>query len=398
MIKQAIVLAGGEGYRLRPFTLNRPKPMLAVAGRPLIEYAVRALVACGIRDIVVVVGYRKEQLFDYLGDGSTWGARISYAVQPQQLGSANALEQAEKLADDEFLVLPGDKYFSADTIAGLISQSPSAMLLKTASDPLRDNIVVVEGERVVRPWLPSRYSGSPQEEGIFTINTGIYALNREVFGYLKGEPHLPAALMKMVLNNHPMRAFFTEGEWQDVLYPWDIIAINEALMSQIEPLTAGTIEPGVNIRGGVTLGNGSLIRGGSYIEGPVVIGRGCTIGPNASLGAATSLGDNVVVGPFSHITDSVIGDDVHIGPGCIIQRSVIDRGVSLGGHFQAMSDEAEVKIGTEYHSAVIGCLLGESCLVGGGVVALPGVTLGAYSKVAALKGLRGSLPDRSLLV
>ena len=399
MLKQAIVLAAGEGSRLRPFTLNRPKSMLYVAGRPIIEYVIEALAASGIRDIVLVTGYRKEQIFEHLGSGEALGVNIRYAIQAKQLSSAHALAQAKELAGDEFLVVPGDKYFRAGTIECMICQSPTAMLVKTMSDPSRGNIVAVaRGSVTGFGWPEAGAQGIIRERGEFSVNTRIYALSREVFGYLDGEPHIPAVLAKMAAGGHCIRAIGTDGEWQDVVYPWDIIAMNSSLLERVEASAAGTIEPDVIIKGSVVLGGGSVIRGGSYVQGPVVLGKGCVIGPHVSLSAATSLGDNVVIEPFSHISGSVIGSDVRIGAGSIIEDSVIDRGSSLSSHFQAPSGEAEIKISTEYHSVTIGALIGESCRVGAGVVARPGTILGAYSQVAPLKVIGGSIPDRSLAV
>jgi len=107
MIKQAIILAAGEGQRLRPFTAAKPKVMLPVANKPILEYVVRALAGNNIRDIVLVVGYRKDKVMSYFGDGHDFGVRIRYVEQRQQLGTAHALRQAEDLAAEEFLVISG---------------------------------------------------------------------------------------------------------------------------------------------------------------------------------------------------------------------------------------------------------------------------------------------------
>jgi NDP-sugar pyrophosphorylase family protein len=146
------------------------------------------------------------------------------------------------------------------------------------------------------------------------------------------------------------------------------------------------------------VGEETVIRSNSYIVGPVVIGGNCDIGPNVCILPATSIGNNVVISSFSEIKNSVIADDVNIGPGCIIQDSVIDKGCIINGHFTAASSQADVEVNGEHHLVSIGAMLGEGCSLGNSIVAQPGVIVGNYSQVQALKLIRGRLPDRSLVV
>src|SRR4030066_1905106 len=108
-MKQAVILAAGEGQRLRPFTVTKPKVMLSIAGKPMLCYVIEALAQHGIRNIVLVVGYRREQVFDYIGSGEQFGVKVAYVTQDKQLGTAHALAQAKEVAESEFLVLSGDK-------------------------------------------------------------------------------------------------------------------------------------------------------------------------------------------------------------------------------------------------------------------------------------------------
>jgi NDP-sugar pyrophosphorylase family protein len=119
-MRQAVVLTAGEGQRLRPFTVSKPKSMLSIAGKPILQYVIESLAQSGIRDIVLVVGYRKEQIFDWLGSREQFGVDMTYITQDIQLGTAHALCQAQAVTDPEFLVLPGDNLIEANTIA----QSP----------------------------------------------------------------------------------------------------------------------------------------------------------------------------------------------------------------------------------------------------------------------------------
>ena len=129
-MKQAVILAAGEGQRLRPFTVTRPKTMLSIAGKPVLQYVIESLALNGIRNIIIVVGYRREQVFDYFGNGEQFGVEITYVTQERQLGTAHALMQAKETVLDEFIVLPGDNLIQADTISRFVTMSPSAVLVK----------------------------------------------------------------------------------------------------------------------------------------------------------------------------------------------------------------------------------------------------------------------------
>src|SRR4030042_924 len=147
-MKQAVILAAGEGQRLRPFTVNRPKAMLSVAGKPILQFIIESLARNGIRNIILVVGYRKEQVFDYLGSGERYGVNITYINQLSQVGTAHALRQVKDAVDDEFLVLSGDNLIEAATIADFVPVQPEALLVKRVSDPFRYGVVNIEGGEV----------------------------------------------------------------------------------------------------------------------------------------------------------------------------------------------------------------------------------------------------------
>jgi len=391
-MKQAVILAGGEGQRLRPFTANRPKVMLFIAGKPILQYVVEALAQNGIRNLVIVIGYRREEVFDYMGSGERFGVDITYATQEKQLGTAHALAQAKDVTEDEFLVLPGDNLIEADAIAQFVAVKPEAVLVKRVDNPARYGVVTIE-KGVVKD-----IAEKPKEAKSNVASTGIYAFTKQIYDFIEPELDIPDVLNNMIAQGKQLRAQETDGTWLDVAYPWDILSLNDAVLRQIQAKLEGIIETGVSVKGLVSVGKGTLIRSNSYIVGPVVIGDNCDIGPNVCLLPATSVGDNVVISPFTEIKNSVIGSDVNIGTGCIIQDSVIDRGCVIKGHFTACSGEADVRVDDEHHMVNIGAMLGEGCNLGNSVIAQPGVIVGNHSQVQALKLISGRLPDRSLVV
>ncbi|MFC2003840.1 bifunctional sugar-1-phosphate nucleotidylyltransferase/acetyltransferase [Chloroflexota bacterium] len=391
-MKQAVVLAAGEGQRLRPFTVAKPKVMLSIAGKPILRYVIEALAQNGIRNIVLVDGYRKEQILDYLGSGEQFGVDITYVTQEKQLGTAHALAQAKAVTESEFLVLPGDNLIEADTIAQFVAVKPEVVLVKRVDNPVRYGVVTLDN------GLVKNITEKPEEARNDIINTGIYAFSTEVFDFIEPELNIPDVLNKMIAQGKPIAAQETDGTWLDVAYPWDILSLNYAVLRKIRADVAGTIEKGVSLTGPASVGKATVIRSNSYLAGPVVIGNNCSIGPHVCLLPATSIGDNVVISPFTEIKNSVIGDDVTIGPGCIIEDSVIDKGCIIKGRFTAFSGQAEVKVDHEHHLVNIGAMLGEGCRLGNGVAAQPGVIVGNYCQVEALKLISGRLPDRSLVV
>lgn len=390
-MKQAIILAAGEGQRLRPFTVNRPKAMLSIADKPILQYVVEVLAEQGIRNIVMVVGYRKDQVFDHMGSGEQFGVEISYVTQKEQLGTAHALVQARDAAEDRFLVLPGDKLIEGETIAQLMEAKPQTMLVKAVNDPARYGVVAVARGKV------KSVVEKPRQAETNIVNTGIYLFSKDIFEALEEEINITDALNCMIEQGKTIHALETEATWLDVVYPWDLLALNDAVLGRIQPGLNGQLEPGVTLRGRVSIGKGTVLRSNTYVVGPVVIGEGCDIGPNVCILPSTSISDNVVISAFTEVKGSVIGDDVHIGPGSTVHDSVIDKGCVIRARFTACSGQNEVVVNEEHHTVNVGAMVGEGCKIDDCVVAQPGVIVGNYCQVQPMKLISGRLPDKSLV-
>ena len=393
-MKKAVILAAGEGQRLRPFTVNKPKVMISIADKPVLQYVVEALVQGGIHDIVIVVGYRREQIFDYFGTGEKFDANIIYITQEKQLGTAHALAQVRDVVEGEFLVLPGDNLIEVNTIASFINAKPNTMLVKKIMNPARYGVVNTESG-VVKGVIEKP---KDIDNDISIVNTGIYAFNSEVFDFIDDNLGIPDVINSMIDRNYAVSAQETDGTWLDIVYPWDILELNDIVLHWLPSDLGGTIESGAFIKGIVVVGKNTVIRSNSYIRGPVVIGENCDIGPSVHIMPATSIGDNVVISAFSEIKNSVIGDDVSIGANSIMQDSVIDKGCVIKGHFSACSEQIEIRINDEYHSVNVGAMLGVGCSLGNNVVAQPGVIVGNYGRINSMKLISGKLPDKSIVL
>ena len=277
---KAVILAAGEGARMGPFTASEPKVMIPVGNRPILEHVVRALAEQDVRDIVIVVGYRRERIMSYFEDGKPFDARIEYAVEGKQLGTGHSLSEARPKVQGEFLVLNGSNLLDHHAISDLIEGRHGPSVLITESEnPSKYGVVLLSEDRV------SKIVEKPREPIGNLINTGAYALDESIFPAIEalarqGKHDLPSAVEALSATK-PVRAIRTKGMWQDALYPWDLLRLNAEVLKSVHSVKAGTIESGVTIRGKVSIGDGTVLRGGSYIQGPVSIGEGCEVGPQS---------------------------------------------------------------------------------------------------------------------
>jgi glucose-1-phosphate thymidylyltransferase len=188
----------------------------------------------------------------------------------------------------------------------------------------------------------------------------------------------------------------TADLWMDVVYPWDIITVNEMMTRDIKASLGGIVEKGVTIKGPVSVGNDTKIYSGCYIVGPVVIGDGCEIGPNACIFPSTIIGNNTVVNPFSEIRNSIIMGDVSAGSNSLISHSIIGRGSVIGDNFSSTSGKATFEIEDEFKKLKnIGSIIGEDCTIGSHVVINPGIIIGRSCEIDSMKKIANNVPSNS---
>jgi glucose-1-phosphate thymidylyltransferase len=402
-IPKAVILAAGEGKRLRPFTVSEPKVMVPVANRPIIEYIIEALAQNNIRDIIVVVGYRRERIMSHLEDGTAFGVNIEYVIQKKQVGTAHALLQARSSVDSEFIVLPGDNIIDASGIAELIKLGAPSVLLADQTAPTKFGVARTRGRKVITLMDKITRAEREAQPGGIQISTGIFMLTPEVFDLVEthlseGTNDLTPVVQAMVDGGTALR-YAKTSVWSEAVYPWDLLTTNAVALDTIKLKVAGTVENNVELRGAVAVGEGTTLRSGTYIMGNVIIGRGCEIGPNVCIYPSTSVGDNVTIGPFSKIKHSLIMNDVQLGASSSISNAVIGEGVYLGAHFIAESADALVHIEDAVHEVRdIGAIIGEDCTFGSDVVIAPGVIVGANCNVASMKCISANIPDKGIVV
>ncbi|MDD3135545.1 MAG: sugar phosphate nucleotidyltransferase [Methanoregula sp.] len=345
---QAVILAAGEGRRVRPLTLSRPKAMIPVANRPIIGYVIDALVKNGIRDIVVVVGYRREQVIRFLNE---FDLPIKVVVQEKQLGTAHALRQAEPEISGDFIVLPGDNYIDAASVAS-IRKYRAGILVKEHPNPSNFGVVHLKDgyvESIVE---------KPEANTGCTVSTGIYSLKKDFFSIINSNNTMTEAIAAMLHANQQLQAVPAD-DWQDAIYPWDLLKMNARLLKRLTAVREGITSRQTTIQGAVRIGRGSVIGPNTVIMGPVVIGCNTTISPNCCILPYTSIGSRVNIEPFTCIGNAIIMDDTTIGSHSRIIDTVIAERCQIGDHTSTCTTEGVLTIEGVPSRAGFGAILGE---------------------------------------
>jgi glucose-1-phosphate thymidylyltransferase len=377
---RAVILAAGEGLRLRPFTLTRPKVMMPVAGRPILEYVVEALRENGVTDVTMVVGYQRERIQSYFENGRRFGVEIAYSHQARQLGTAHALLQGVKAGEaGPVLVLPGDNLVDADTIKALLEgaeEDRAAMVVTFSPNPSKYGVVKLDGDTVTR--ITEKPTGSMSD----LINTGIYLFTPKMLELTEwavkaSKFDLSDVLEVAVERGERIKGVEISGHWLDIVYPWDILSVNTKILSRTTAKVAGTVEQGAVVQGPVSIGKGTVVRAGCYLRGPAVIGEGCDIGPSVVVFPSTSIGNNVTIGPFTEVRNSVIHSNVQLGASSYIANSVIDDGTVIRSHFVTHHGDRVMMVeGDLVPVPDIGAIIGDSCSFAPQCVIGPGVIVG----------------------
>jgi len=331
---KAVIMAGGEGTRLRPLTCNRPKPMVAVAGRPVMEHTVRLLKNHGMDNIAVTLQYLPDHITEYFGDGSTFGVRMRYYIESRPLGTAGSVKNAEDFLDETFLVISGDALTDIDLIKAVSFHREkgalATLVLKRVDVPLEYGVVVTDEDGRIIRFLEKPGWGEVFSD---TVNTGIYILSPEIFSYYKKDQvfdfsrDLFPLLMK---ENRKLYGYITDEYWCDI---GDINAYMQANFDVMDRKVKADI-PGTEIRQGVWTGSGTTVDESARIEGPCIIGSGCYVKEGAVIGSHTVIGDNCIVEESSSIKrsviwkNSIIGEKAEIRGSVICSRAVLESGTS----------------------------------------------------------------------
>lgn len=328
---QAVILAAGEGTRMRPLTYTRPKVMLPIANKPILEHLINELKKAGIRDIVLVVGYKDEKVREYFGDGNKWDVNISYVTQRKQLGTADALKSALHLIEGDFLMLNGDNIVGHEDIRRLMNSDGMSIGVKSVPNPQDFGVIQIENGVV------KKIVEKPEEPPSNLINAGVYKFTEDIFEFLEKTPISKRSeyeitdTIQIAIDSGVIFKAVRIDWWIDIGYPWDLLKANEILLKNLkESKIEGMVEDRAHIKGNVVIEEGTVVRSGSYIMGPVVIGKNCIIGPNCFIRPYTSIGDNCHIGACVEIKNSIVMSNTNVPHLNYVGDSVIGENCNLG--------------------------------------------------------------------
>lgn len=371
---RAVILAAGEGTRMRPLTENRPKVMLPIANKPMLEYILEEVKKAGIRDVTLIIGYKKEAVRDYFGDGSGLGVRIDYVTQEKQMGTGHAFGMALTACDGRFIALNGDVLVSAGHIKKLLQRPEDAVItVKKVPDARAYGVIETNDGRVTR--IVEKSPEPPTD----LANAGIYLFNASIFDAIsrtksspRGEIEVTDSIQLLIDEGGRVGFEPMEEAWLDIGKPWELLTANELALESLKGKIEGEVEPNATLKGEVSVGKGTVVRNGAYIIGPVVIGKDCDIGPNCFIRPSTSIGNKAHIGNAVEVKNSIIMEGTKIGHLSYVGDSVIGCRCNFGAGTKVANlrlDEKTIPVivkGQRVDSGrrKLGCIMGDEVHTG----------------------------------
>ena len=339
---KAVILAAGKGKRLRPITSTRPKPMIPLAGKPLLEHTINGLKKAGITDVLLVVGYKEKLIKEWFKDGQQkFGININYTTQKEYLGTAHATNYArEFVKDDPFLLIYGDLVIDDSIFKNLIKNfkqqvCDGVISLIEVPNPQDYGIISLTSDGFVAKITekPSNNLklGNLANAGIYVFNPIIFKAIQKTQESVRNEFEFTDS-MEILINelSGKIKTYIIRNEyWNDVGLPWQILDANKYMLSKIESDQFGEVENNVKLKGMVYIGKDTKILSGSYIQGPCYIGENNLIGPNAFIRPYTSISNNCHIG-LSEIKNSIIYSNSNVPHFNYVGDSIICENVNLG--------------------------------------------------------------------
>ena len=388
---KAVILAAGEGSRMRPLTYTRPKVMLPIANRPILEHLLVEARESGIREFIFITGYCDEQVRGYFGSGERWGVNIIYRKQRKQLGTADALKMIEGLTGGNFLMINGDIIVNRKDIKRLANNGGNTLSVIEVEDTRGLGTVELDKGKVTH--IHEKMEKPPTR----MANAGLYLFTPDIFDAIsqtakspRGEYEITASLQLMIDNGQNISCQPID-HWLDLSYPWDMLPANESLLSGIVSQNSGEVEENVAINGTVHIGKNTVIRSGAYITGPVIIGKDCEIGPNCYIRPYTSIGDGCHIGNavevknsiimrgsklphHNYVGDSIIGEECNFGAGTKIANLRLDKKNIRIADIDTGRRKLGAIIGDRVETGInasinVGSMIGNNTLIGPGTTA-----------------------------
>lgn len=377
-IKTALILAAGEGTRMMPLTAAKPKPLLPVAGRPMIEWTIDALKKMGVSDIFVLVGSNEEKMRAALSG-------VKFIKQEKREGTASAVGCAAGVIRGPFICMNGDLVVEDSMFSGVVAQyekkKGNIMAVTESSQPEHFGVIELgKDEKVLS------ITEKPEKPNSNYINAGVYVFEPEIFDFIRKTKKSERGEYEITdtLRMAGCCGFVYRGFWMDVGKPWDMLDANEFYLKKKKPVVKGEIQRNTVMEGDVSIGEGTIIRAGSYIIGPATIGDNCVIGPNCFIRKYTSIGDKCHIGNAVEIKNSIIMDNTNVPHLSYVGDSIIGEGCNFGAGTNVANlrfDNAEVKMNIQGEKESsgrrkLGCVVADNVKTGINVSIMPGKKIG----------------------
>jgi bifunctional UDP-N-acetylglucosamine pyrophosphorylase/glucosamine-1-phosphate N-acetyltransferase len=411
---KAVILAAGEGLRLQPITLTRPKHLISVGGKPILEHCLNALKASGIDEAIIVVHYMADAVRKHFGDGSRFGLKIEYVMQEAIVGTGNAVVVVEPYVNDKFVLVYGDLLFTSEAVKSVVSLSQKekpavTMAVVPVEKPEAYGIVDLENENQVKRLVekPSREEAPTNlaNAGIYVFTTEIFEKIRRISASSRGEWEITDAISLLLEEKKAVFAARVSGDdWFDIGRPWDLLEANRWALTRQTHKVSGLVEDGAHLIGPVTIAESARIRSGAYIEGPAFIDEESDIGPNCYIRPCTGIGKKVRIGNACEIKNSIVMDGAHIGHLAYIGDSIIGEKCNLGAGTITANyrlDAGTIKMMVkdkvvDSERRKLGAVLGDNVKAGINALFMPGVKVGINSWVGPNVVVDRDLPSNAV--
>ncbi|MFX1279005.1 MAG: bifunctional sugar-1-phosphate nucleotidylyltransferase/acetyltransferase [Promethearchaeota archaeon] len=413
---KAVILAAGEGNRLRPITASKPKPMIPLLGKPLLEHSIFGLKKAGIEQIILIVGYKEEIIKNYFNSFyKDYNTEIEYITQKEYCGTAHATFQARKsIKNEPFLMMNGDLYVDSVVLKNLIqeykkNQNESFITLLEMDNPENYGVISLNSDGFVKKITekpsPGSGLGNLANAGIYIFDPLIFKAIEKTEKSIRNEYEITDSI-EIAINELglKMRGFILKNYyWNDIGLPWQLFEVNKYILDNLESMNKGIIEENVVIKGTVQIGKDTIIKSGSYIQGPCYIGNNCLIGPNAFIRPYTSINDNCHIG-MSEIKNSLVFSGSAIPHFNYVGDSIICEGVNLGAGTKLSNlrfDNQTIKMninGNQIDSKLrkLGAILGPNSQTGINASIMCGKIIGNDSIIGAHTIVNENVPPNSI--
>jgi len=335
---KAIIMAGGEGSRLRPLTCDRPKPMVPVMDRPIMQHIVELLHRHNFRDIGATLMYLPEDIKDYFGDGADFGVRMQYFIEESPLGTAGSVKNAQSFLDQPFLVISGDALtdFNLTKIMAFHKEKKAAVTiaLTKVPSPLEYGVVITDEQGCIRQFLEKPSWGEVFSD---TVNTGIYVIEPEILNFIpKGTGFdFSKDLFPLLLSKgFPIYGCVVPGYWCDV---GNFAQYQQAHYDILAGRTQIAWE-GNEIAKGIWVGKGAEIHPEARIESPVFIGRDVKVGKDAVVGSFSVVGSNSILDEGVSLKRGIIWNNVYLGKKATLRGGAVCNRVKIKSHASIYED------------------------------------------------------------